>query len=697
MNKNKLKSYAPAARREFIQAVTDRANAVGLFSAKNILPLEVKGDVVIIGGKTFPVKVADQRKKLEQRITRDGFEQTMEAVAYTWFNRFVALRYMELHDYLDHGYRVLSSRNDSPIPEILEHATDVNFPGLINHETVIELKLDGNRDAELYKMLLVAQCNALHYAMPFLFERIGGATELLLPDNLLHSDALIRKLVTEINEEDWQEVEIIGWLYQFYISEKKDQVIGKVVKSEDIPAATQLFTPNWIVKYMVQNTLGRQWLATYPNSPLRGKMEYYIEAAEQTEEIKTQLAAITPKELDPETITLIDPAPGSGHILVEAYDLFKEIYLERGYLTRDIPRLILEKNLYGVEIDDRAAQLAGFAVLMKARADDRHILDSDNPVQLNILAVQESKDFNIDKIAHVLLQERVIRIGTTKPQQHEMFQSSPRQLPLSGTEKPEVSREQLFSLLDLFKEGKTFGSLLVVPDTLKDALPKFKTLLTKAARSDSESKVVAAMLLPFVKQAELLSKKYNCVVTNPPYMGSSYFNLILKEFVISSYPTGKGDLCACFIVRNLEFVRTNGSVAMITIPNWMFLSSFQRLREYILQNHIIESLIHNGRGIWGSDFGSCAFLLRNSSLLNYRGVYKRLFDKQGSVSHINELEKRFFDNEQYSVSSAEFSKIPGLPLSYWTTDRIRAIFENSDPLKSNLNLSCLRRNWNFPS
>ena len=228
--------------------------------------------------ESIPRAVAKKRKQLEDRIKRHGFEQTMEAMAYTWFNRLVAIRFMELHGYLDHGYRVLSHPEGKPTPEILEHAEHVELPGL-KKEAVIDLKLAGNKEAELYRLLLTAQCNALHTAMPFLFEKIDDETELLLPDNLLHSDSLIRKLVSEIDEEDWQEVEIIGWLYQFYISEKKDEVIGKVVASEDIPAATQLFTPNWIVKYLVQNTLGRQWLATYPQSALRQQMEYYIEPA----------------------------------------------------------------------------------------------------------------------------------------------------------------------------------------------------------------------------------------------------------------------------------------------------------------------------------------------------------------------------------------------------------------------------------
>jgi hypothetical protein len=398
MNRNKLKQYAPQARRDFIAAVADRAAHYGLTKGK-IEPITEQGDIALIGGKSFPRSVTAKRKRLEERINRQGFEQVMEAMAYTWFNRLMAIRYMELHGYLDHGYRVLSHPEGKTTPEMIEHAEHVDLPGL-NTQKVIDLKLDGTREAELYRMLLVAQCNALHSAMPFLFERINDETELLLPDNLLHSDSLIRKLVNSIDEEDWREVEIIGWLYQFYISEKKDQVIGKVVKSEDIPAATQLFTPNWIVKYLVQNSLGRQWMATYPDSRLKEQMEFYIEPAEQPPEVQAQLKEITPDSLNPEELTLLDPACGSGHILVEAYDLLKAIYLERGYRARDIPRLILEKNLYGLEIDDRAAQLSAFALMMKAREDDRRIFSSD--VQPHVLAIQESKGLDAKEITEAL-------------------------------------------------------------------------------------------------------------------------------------------------------------------------------------------------------------------------------------------------------------------------------------------------------
>jgi hypothetical protein len=300
MNTSKIKSCAIQARRDFIKAVTERANFYGLFGDAHIEPIQIKGDVAIIGDRAFTKKEGELREKLVSRIKRDGFEMTMRASAYTWFNRFVALRYMELHDYLEHGVRVLSNPSGSDTPQILEYVSDIQFQGL-NKSKAVELKLAGNKDNELYRLLIIAQCNALHQTMPFLFDEIDSETELLLPDNLLYSDSPVRKLVAGIDEACWKDVEIIGWIYQFYISERKDQVIGKVVKSEDIPAATQLFTPNWIVKYMVQNTLGRMWLATYPDSPLKNKMEYYIEPARQEPEVKNRSMPLLPNCSIPKT------------------------------------------------------------------------------------------------------------------------------------------------------------------------------------------------------------------------------------------------------------------------------------------------------------------------------------------------------------------------------------------------------------
>ena len=334
MNRNSLKTYAPQARRDFINAMKTRAAFYGITESR-ITPMQVKGDVVVIGGQEHPKKIAETRRKLEARIARHGFEQTMEALAYTWFNRFAAIRFMEVNEYLEHGYRVLSHPDGKGFPEILDHADDVDLPGL-SPDNIRKLKIEGNRERDVYRMALVAQCNALSEAMPFLFEKINDETELLLPDNLLNSDSIIGKLVSEIEEKDWRQIEIIGWLYQFYISEKKDQVIGKVVKSEDIPAATQLFTPNWIVKYMVQNSLGAMWLATYPGSEIKAGMKYFVPPADQTPEVAAQIAATTPEELDPEKITFLDPAVGSGHIVVEAYDLLMAIYMDRGF-TRGCP------------------------------------------------------------------------------------------------------------------------------------------------------------------------------------------------------------------------------------------------------------------------------------------------------------------------------------------------------------------------
>jgi type II restriction/modification system DNA methylase subunit YeeA len=672
MNRTKLKNYAPQARRDFIQAMTDRAALYGL-TANKIEPVVEKGDVAVIAGREHPRAVAKKRKQLEDRIKRHGLDQTMEAMAYTWFNRLVAIRFMELHGYLDHGYRVLSHPEGKATPEILEHAEQVDLPGL-KKEVAIDLKLAGNKEAELYRLLLTAQCNALHAAMPFLFEKIDDETELLLPDNLLHSDSLIRKLVNEIDEEDWQAVEIIGWLYQFYISEKKDEVIGKVVASEDIPAATQLFTPNWIVKYLVQNTLGRQWLATYPQSALRQQMQYYIEPAEQTPEVQEQLKAITPTSLNPEELTLLDPACGSGHILVDAYDLFKAIYQERGYRAKDIPALILQKNLFGLEIDDRAAQLAAVALMMKARADDRRIFDSE--AKPNILAFQDSQGMNAGDITHAL--NSPILKEEMPPSQYLMEEIEEDDNPLFNrktlSEKGHVALGDLATLLELFENAKTFGSLIQVPPTLAVKLPEIEQRLNDVLTHGDLTHASAYGIKPLLQQARLLASQYDTVVANPPYMGGKYFAGKLKDFVADSYKDAKADLYACFIQRNLAFAESNGFIGMITIPNWMFLSSFEVLRRSLLDNQTIDSFIHNGRGVFGSDFGTCSFILRNQSLPAYRGVFRRLFDKQGSVASIEELNRRFFNAKSFSPANRDFARIRRAPLAYWVSDNVRSVF-----------------------
>ncbi|MCX5713107.1 MAG: SAM-dependent methyltransferase, partial [Candidatus Omnitrophica bacterium] len=352
IHKNILKSYAPDARREFIKVVTERAAFYGI-TEKKIFPCEIKGDFAFISGKAFPKDIDKKRNDLIRRVEKAGFAHTMEEIAYTWFNRFMAIRFMEINGCLSHGYRVLSHPEGHNEPEILEKAQFIAKLDGIEKDEIIKLKTAAGKESELYRRLIIAQCNDLNAAMPFLFEHVDDPTELLLPDNLLNTDSVVRKMASIIPEEDWKEVEIVGWLYQFYIAEKKDELMKakKAYKTEEIPAVTQLFTPNWIVKYLVQNSLGAKWLATYPKSGLKQKMEYYIPAAEQSEEVKAKIKEITPGSLDPEELTVMDPACGSGHILVEAYDILKEIYLERGYRARDIAGLILTKNLFGLEID----------------------------------------------------------------------------------------------------------------------------------------------------------------------------------------------------------------------------------------------------------------------------------------------------------------------------------------------------------
>ena len=682
MNRSALKTYAPKARLDFIRAVTDRAAFFGLTPKRTELMQET-GDVVIIGGRAFPKVVAQQRRSLEARIQRQGFDQVMEAMAYTWFNRFVALRYMELHGYLDHGYRVLSHPEGKATPEIVEHAEHVTLPGL-DAQQVINLKLDGTREAELYRLLLVAQCNALHEAMPFLFEKIADETELLLPDNLLHSDSVIRKLVSEIEEADWQQVEIIGWLYQFYISDKKDEVIGKVVKSEDIPAATQLFTPNWIVKYLVQNTLGRQWLATYPDSPLRQQMQYYIEPAEQTDEVKAQLAAITPKSLDPETITLLDDACGSGHILVEAYDLFKAIYQERGYRSKDIPRLILQKNLFGLEIDDRAAQLAAFALLMKARADDRRIFA--DRIQPNVLAIQESKGLEglltPDPAAAAVAGELPFTDGDLFPQTQKQLtlNKPPQGSPLA------VVEPCLRELIKLFEHGKTFGSLIRVPPPMAAQLPVARQHIEEliATRQLWEHRV-AMLLLPLVKQAELLTRTFDVVVTNPPYMGNRYLNPAVKCFLEDHFGGYEKDLFSAFIIRCREFNGPSGEVGILAPFNWMFLPSFDELRKAILTESTLQTLVQLEFNAFEPAMVTvCAFTLGHNHLTGFAGSYIRLSDFRGAENQ----EPRTLEairNPQcgwFFVSKPdEFQKIPGSPVAYWASDQIRNVFTKGTALK----------------
>lgn len=676
MNTSNVKKYAPKARKAFIEAMSKQAAKYGI-TKKKIEPAEQKGDLVLIGDRPFPASVIKPRERLLKRIEQQGFDQVMEHVAYSWFNRLCAIRYMERKGFLDHGRRVLSAADGSAgVPQILEECLDIELHSLdksLDQAKVRELKLDGTKDEELYRELLLAQCHALHQAMPFLFEAVADESELLLPENLTKTDSLIRDLVASVPDEDWDHIEIIGWLYQFYISEKKDQVIGKVVKSEDIPAATQLFTPNWIVQYLVQNSVGRQWLQTYPDSPLKEKMPYYIEPAEQTPEVQAQLTAITPSEITPESIKVLDPACGSGHILVEAYKVLKAIYEERGYRTRDIPQLILENNLFGLDIDDRAGQLAGFALMMLAREDDRRIFSRN--IRLNVLSLQESTNVNLPSLWQSLNLTGEWKSGSSQG----LFEEEQNDLSAFS----EDNRYQLLKrTLARFKQAKTFGSLIDIPHEDYEGLKElFATLCELEGTGDSMQKAAATQLIQYVHQALLLAQKYDAVIANPPYMGGKGMNAVLKEFAKKEYPNSKSDLFAIFMARAFKLLSTKGFNAQVNMQSWMFLSSYEQLRNNLLEDHTFVTMAHLGARAFSQISGevvqTTAWIIEKYHVDEYQPTFYRLIEGNEEEKRSSLLKR---ENEYSTTAQDDFKKIPGSPIAYWLNSNAIHNFDIGKPL-----------------
>ena len=678
MNTAKIKAYAPAARRDFIAAVTQRLNLLGIRADKQgklqVEPATVTGSVLQIGGQTFDAKLARARERLVARAQNVGMTALVEQMAYTWFNRLCAIRFMELQGYLEHGFRVLSHPEQAKGFQVLDHVPEVAEALGLEVEPLVNLKLLGNQDEALFRAILLGQCHALHQAMPFLFEALEDDTELLLPDNLTRTDSLLRPLVDSIPASDWQQVEVIGWLYQFYIAERKDQVIGSVVKSEDIPAATQLFTPNWIVQYLVQNSIGRQWLQTYPQSGLQAQMPYYSAPAEQSAAVAAQLAALTPASLDPEALKVLDPACGSGHILVEAYKVLKAIYQERGYRDREIPQLILEKNLFGLDIDERAAQLAGFALLMLARADDRRIFTRN--VKLNVVAMQASPAGLPD-----LWRALNLRGDWQKGTSADLFGGGQMAL---GDAANDPVYQLLLMLVGLFREAKTFGSLIDVPAKLLVELQALRdTLEVLAERGDTMQQPAARALLPLVRQAIILAQRYDAVVANPPYMGSKGMNADLKTFAGKHFPNSKSDLFAMFMERAFGLLTANGYNAQVNMQSWMFLSSYEKLRESLLDTRTIMTMAHLGARAFGQISGevvqTTAWVLAKAHLADYQPVFFRLIDG-------NEEEKQRAllarENRHSHTQQTDFKKIPGSPVAYWISKKVRDTFKSNKPLAS---------------
>ncbi|EHZ2755061.1 BREX-1 system adenine-specific DNA-methyltransferase PglX [Vibrio vulnificus] len=683
MNTNKLKAYAPKARLAFMDAVKKRAAVLGIYENK-ISEATTQGTDTLIEGRIFTRKQGQQRQQLVKRIEAlgggiDGYNQFINEMAFTWFNRFTAIRFMEVNGYLDHGFRMLSKEVGAEFGqgfEILAHAADVAEDLGLNKADIVEMLLAGDKEEELYRELLLAQCHQLSKIMPFMFEKLDDATELLLPDNLTKTDSILKALVNDVPEENWQEIEVIGWLYQFYISEHKDAVIGKVVKKEDIPAATQLFTPNWIVKYLVQNSLGRQWLATYPDSELKDKMEYYITPAQQSDEVIEQLKAITPTSIDPEQVKVLDPACGSGHILVEVYEVLREIYLERGYRLREIPELILTKNIYGLDIDDRAAQMAAFAVLMKAREDDRRIFSrvEDNHIKLNIHAIQSTEHFNINKLWSDLDLDDNKQAGSMD----DLF--AEHQLDIT-----ELSNEhqQYFDLLRYLKaqfiDAKNLGSLIRVDSKYKSVLYNFRKLLEDKTRdSNPTTRATSETLLPVVNQAMILANKYDVCVANPPYMGSKYQAPLVKTYLKDNFKGYEKDLFSAFIIRNLQLTREHGELGFMTPFVWMFISSYEELRSKLINDEVISSLVQlEYSGFDGATVPICTFTLSKKQISDYKGSYIRLSNFKGATNQgpkTLEAIKNQNCGWFFEAKTDDFNKIPGKPIAYWINKTLLSSF-----------------------
>ena len=664
MDKNAIKKYAVWARKELIARVTQKAEQYEITEKKT-----TPADANSIGGRVLTAAEKKQRQALIAKINQDGFEQVMEEVAYTWFNRFTALRFMEVNNYLPSHTRVFTNENGEFKPQILADAIQLNLEDL-NMDKVFELK-DANKTEELYKYLLITQCNALSGILPRMFQKIEDYTELLLPDYLLREGSVIEQMIALIPEEDWtDQVQIIGWLYQYYNSEKKDDVFAALKKNvkitkENIPAATQLFTPDWIVRYMVENSLGRLWLEGHPDvkeqflpteeeqsayakgnrDPEDTKWHYYLEEAEQEPEVQAQLVEIRKEyaALTPDQLKVIDPCSGSGHILAYMFDVLMKIYESYGYTTREAVASIVENNLYGLDIDERAAQLAYFAVMMKARQYDRRVFSRG--IQPHVYAIVESN--HVDQFAV------------------DYF--------CNGDAKLKAAMDTILSDLH---DAKEYGSILTVTPQDWPALYDRFAEITEDINMSREA--AQRELLPLVQVAEALAQKYDVVVTNPPYMGSSGMSAKLSDFVKKNYSDSKNDLFAVFIERCGQMAKKNGYQAMITQHAWMFLASFEKLRSKLLMVDIVN-MVHLGarafEEIGGEVVQTTLFVMRKSHIAEYKGKYCRLIEPTSQQGK----EDMFLAGKcNYTAEQSDFSKIPGRPVAYWVSDAFYKIFETDN-------------------
>ena len=643
MNKNAIQKFAIWARNELIAQVSQRAYQYGIDESGF-------GDASAdtLNGRLLTAEEKSQRQELIKQIKEKGYQQVMEEVAYTWFNRFIALRFMEVNNYLPSHIRVFSDASGAFKPEILNDVLHLDLPGLDSGK--VAEYIESNDTEALYRYLLLTQCNALNSALPVMFERMGGYTEMLLPNNILRQDSVLGHMVSDIPEEDWQDaVQIIGWLYQYYNTELKDDTFAQLKKNvkitkERIPAATQLFTPDWIVRYMVENSLGRLWLEGHPNAELHDGWKYYLDEAEQEPEVEAQLAKLREeyKTIKPEEIKVIDPCMGSGHILVYAFDVLMQIYTSAGWDQREAAQSILKNNLFGLDIDDRAAQLAYFAVMMKARQYDRRLLTRG--IQPHIYAFAESNTI------------------TTAPL-HDMG------ITLSQDEY-DTAVKQVLRLLDELRDAKEYGSILTVTPCDWDLLRRFAVPRTEDEGGQQllgihGEQIAAPLLQRLINIGEALSQQYDVVVTNPPYMAVSNAGAKVNDYVKKNFPDSKADLFAVFIERCGQMAKKNGYQAMITQHAWMFLSSFEKLRTKLLAVDIVNMAHLGARAfeeIGGEVVQTTSFVVRKSHIADYKGEYCRLIEPTSQQGK----EDMFLAGEnRYAADQSNFSKIPGSPVAYW--------------------------------
>ena len=672
MDKNAIKKYAVWARRELIARVTQKAEQYEITEKKI-----TSADANSIGGRVLTAAEKKQRQALIAKINQDGFEQVMEEVAYTWFNRFTALRFMEVNNYLPSHTRVFTNENGEFKPQILADAIQLDLEGL-NMDKVFELK-DSNKTEELYKYLLITQCNALSGILPRMFQRLSDYTELLLPDYLLREGSVIEQMIALIPEEDWtDQVQIIGWLYQYYNSEKKDDVFAALKKNvkitkENIPAATQLFTPDWIVRYMVENSLGRLWLEGHPDvkeqflpteeeqsayvdgnrDPEDTKWHYYLEEAEQEPEVQAQLDEIRKEyaALTPDQLKVIDPCSGSGHILAYMFDVLMKIYESYGYTTREAVASIVQNNLYGLDIDERAAQLAYFAVMMKARQYDRRFFSRG--IQPHVYAIVESN--HVDQFAV------------------DYFCNGDAKL-----------RAAMDTILSELHDAKEYGSILTVTPQDWSALYDRFAEITEDINMSRETAL--RELLPLVQVAEALAQKYDVVVTNPPYMGASKMNSKLNEFVKNNYADYKSDFFSAFVIYASQITKQSGYCGFFTPYVWMFIQSYEKMRTYLYNYATIETLIQFEYSAFEeATVPVCTFTFQNRHLQK-KGCYLRLVDFRGGMEVQRQKTLEAIKNHDcgfyYEQSTNNFSKIPGSPVAYWVSKNLFADFSDGNLLKN---------------